>query len=137
MTESILMWIIDQFGGLENLILSGVALVAAKFLVPWLKKGTRMRYATHLTHLADEITDDLLARYPDKDWSRILEESVETIRKELGVTDLSEKRLNFTSKKKREHKTKVATRIASAALSRKRLSSEEKKALAKVLNERK
>jgi hypothetical protein len=113
--EAILTWLLNQFGGLHNVVITAVVLLTAKVALPWLQAGTRMRYAAHLSHLADEITDDLIARYPDNRWTQVLDDAVDAVLKELGVNDLSEKRMNGAKLKKKKI---IAERVVGAAINR-------------------
>lgn len=133
--EAILTWLLNQFGGLDNVVITAAVLLTARVLLPWLQTGTRMRYATHLSHLADEITDDLLARYPASEWVRALDGAVDAVLKELGVDDLSEKRMSAAKLKK---KKVIAERIVGAAVERCRsgMNDTEEAEVLKALRER-
>lgn len=60
----------------------GLALVTyltKNFLVPYLKTGNRARYAQYISAIADDLTDDLKARYPKNEWLEHLDEAVDRI----------------------------------------------------------
>ena len=84
--------------------LSSPALVtwfAKKYLVPWLQVERRRRYAEYIAVMADEITDDLIQRYPDNSWMKKLDEAVDKLIAICGIDP------------------EIARRAVSAALSRK------------------
>ena len=53
--------------------------VANKYIIPFLKIGKRKQYAQYIATIADEITDDLKNKYPEKDWFKHLDSAKETI----------------------------------------------------------
>ena len=59
---------------------------ANKYVLPFLKVGKRKRYAELIATIADEITDDLMARYPEKEWLRHLDEAVDAL---MAVCDIA------------------------------------------------
>ena len=78
-----------------------VTYLVKTFLLPYLKMGNRARYAQYISIIADEITDDLRARYPNSEWLEHLDEAVDRI---IEVCEIS---------------PEVARRAARAAVSRK------------------
>ena len=91
----------------ENAILTflglAVVFVGKNYLLPFLRIESRRRYAHWIAHLADEITDDLVARYPDNAWLKFVDDSIDKLMEVCGI----------------EHE--VAERAVSSALSRKKL----------------
>lgn len=53
--------------------------VTNKYVLPFLKIGKRQQYAQHIAVIADEVTDDLMNRYSDKDWLKHLDEAVDVV----------------------------------------------------------
>ncbi|HEQ98795.1 MAG TPA: hypothetical protein ENO22_05590 [candidate division Zixibacteria bacterium] len=140
--EDVVMWVIERFGGIDNIVYVGLGLFISKFLVEWLKVGTRKRYFHWLAGLADEITDNLIASYPDSEWIDRVDGYIDFFIEKLGFPDYSTKRVppvpSAKLQKKIEEKKQIATRIISGALSRKALkgviTSEELSKAAKKLN---
>ena len=58
--------------------------IATKYIIPFLKVGKRQRLAELIAMIADEITDELRAKY-DKDWAKHLDQAVDKIIMILGV----------------------------------------------------
>ena len=75
--------------------------VANKYVIPFLKIGKRKQYAQYVATIADEITDDLKNRYPEKDWVKHLDSAIDTL---ISICNIS---------------PQVARRAISASLSRK------------------
>ncbi|RKX23228.1 MAG: hypothetical protein DRP51_00980 [Candidatus Zixiibacteriota bacterium] len=92
--------IIDLVGGLGAIIMITAAWVARKYLVPFLKVESRRRYAAYIAAIADEVTDELRLKYPDKSWAVYLDEAVDKI---IRICDIS---------------PEVARRAAAASISR-------------------
>jgi len=61
--------------------------VANKYIIPFLKIGKRERYASLITTLADEITDELCVKYPDKKWLDYLDQAVNKLRELCDISD--------------------------------------------------
>ena len=66
--DSILLSAANWLGLIGTISLTLVTYLAKKFLVPFLKIGNRTRHAQYISVIADDITDDLRARYPDNEW---------------------------------------------------------------------
>lgn len=86
--------------GSVGLILAGH--VVNKYLLPFLNIGHRRKYAEYIAGIADEVTDDLRERYPDKTWLSHLDEAVDALIRICGVSE------------------EVARRAVNAALARRR-----------------
>lgn len=93
--------IINLAGGMGAIILIVVTWVTKMYLVPLLKMENRRRYAAYIAAIADEITDELRLKYPDKSWVVYLDEAVDKI---IRICDIDQD---------------VARRAISAAISRK------------------
>lgn len=59
--------------------------VAQKYVIPFLSVGKRHRYAEYIAAIADELTDDLTGRYPDRQWLEHLDEAVDQLIAICGV----------------------------------------------------
>ena len=82
--------ILSQAGSWGGL-LGSVALVLAtyvanKYVIPFLKVGKRQKYAQFIATIANEVTDDLRNRYPDKKWLKYLDEAVDRLIAICGVS---------------------------------------------------
>lgn len=66
--------------------------VGLRYLAPFLKVGERKRYASWIAVIADEVTDALVARYPDKRWLERLDEAVDVLAEICGVDQKISKR---------------------------------------------
>lgn len=72
-------------------ILGSVAMLLAgwaanRYVIPFLKVGKRQQYAQFIATIADEVTDDLRSRYPDKKWLEYLDEAVDRLIAICGVS---------------------------------------------------
>ncbi|KPL04302.1 MAG: hypothetical protein AMJ73_04380 [candidate division Zixibacteria bacterium SM1_73] len=72
-----------------------------KHLIPYLNTELKRRMAEYILVIADEVTDQLVAKYPKNDLLRWLDQAVDKIQQITGVSE------------------EVATRAAQAALARK------------------
>lgn len=89
------------------LAIAGVVLTFAitslgkKYLVPFLKIGKRKVYAQHILLIADEITDELRIKYPDKSWIKYLDEAVDKIMKVCNISqDVAKRAVNAAVSRK-------------------------------------
>jgi len=74
-------------GGVWGILSVVVAYLAKNYLVPLLEIERNRRYAEWIARIADEVTDDLVERYPDKKWIEFLDESVDKIMDICGISD--------------------------------------------------
>lgn len=72
--------------------LTVLAWLSKKFLVPTLKSNTNKNVAEHLLIIADDVTDCLATRYPDKPWLEWLDVAVDEIRRITGVSEETARR---------------------------------------------
>jgi hypothetical protein len=93
--------IIALLGGGGAIFSALVVWLARQYLVPYLAVEKRRRYAEYIALIADEVTDDLIRKYPESDWMKRLDEAVDKIMEICGIED------------------EIARRAASAAISRK------------------
>ena len=61
--------------GSVGLVLAGH--IANKYVIPYLKIGKRQQYAQYIAVIADEVTNDLKEKYPEKDWIKHIDEAVD------------------------------------------------------------
>lgn len=60
--------------------------LANKYVIPFLKVGKRKQYARYIAAIADELTDDLKNRYPEKEWLKHIDEAVDSLISICGVS---------------------------------------------------
>ncbi len=71
--------ILDLAGGVWGALGVITAYLTKKYLVPLMQVEKRRRYATWIAAIADEVTDDLRARYPGHSWLERLDEAVDRV----------------------------------------------------------
>jgi hypothetical protein len=77
--------------------------VVKKYMIPFLNTELKKRMAEYILLIADEVTDQLVAKYPKNELLKWLDQAVDKIMEITGVSK------------------EVATRAAQAALARKRI----------------
>lgn len=82
--ESFLLQPTSWLGVLGSLAVIVFGHVATRYVIPFLRVGKRQRYAELIALLADEITDELQAKY-DKDWTKYLDQAVDKLILILGI----------------------------------------------------
>lgn len=91
-------------------VIAILLLVATKYVIPWLKVARRKAYADHIFRIADDITDDLIERYPDNKWLNFLDQAVDKLMEICNVNKSVAKRaVNAQVTKKKNGDTKIAT----------------------------
>lgn len=60
--------------------------VANKYIIPFLKIGKRKHYAQYISTIADEITDDLRTKHPQKEWLKHLDSAVDML---ISICEIS------------------------------------------------
>ncbi len=60
--------------------------LANRYVIPFLKVGRRQKYAGYIATIADELTDELCLKYPDKKWLSHLDEAVDGLMAICGVS---------------------------------------------------
>lgn len=88
-------------GGIGTVFMAVIIWFAKKYLVPFLEVERRHQYAGYIATIADEITDDLVRKYPDEPWAKYFDEAVDRI---IDICKID---------------ADIARRAVSAALSRK------------------
>ncbi len=76
--------------------------VANKYVIPYLKTGKKRRYAEFIAMIADEVTDDLRQRYPEKEWLKHIDEAIDSL---ISICDID---------------SEIAERAINAAVARRR-----------------
>jgi len=71
--------LIGLMGGMGALFITIVTWFAKKYLVPFLEVEKRRIYARYIASIADEITDELVQKYPDKEWLKYFDQAVDKI----------------------------------------------------------
>ncbi|MEA3296559.1 MAG: hypothetical protein U9R56_01700 [candidate division Zixibacteria bacterium] len=84
--ESILLSSGSWLGFLGSVVLALTAHLARKYIIPFLKIGKRQKYAYYIATIADEITDDLRTRYPNKQWLQHIDEAIDRL---IEICDIS------------------------------------------------
>ncbi|MDD4052781.1 MAG: hypothetical protein PHR28_12905 [candidate division Zixibacteria bacterium] len=79
----------------------GVAYLAKRYLVPLLQVEKRRKYAGWIAAIADELTDDLKARYPEKAWLEELDRAIERLIEICGIErDIAERAIRASAVRK-------------------------------------
>ena len=86
MFEAILGHSGSWLGLLGTVALTLTGYVANRYIIPFLKVGKRQKYAQYVAAIADELTDALRARHPEKEWLEHLDEAVDTLAAICGVS---------------------------------------------------
>ena len=102
MFESIFTSVVGWTGMVGSVILMVVGYIGKKYLIPYLVVAKRRQYAIWIAAIADELTDDLKARYPNNEWIHKLDAAVDRL---MDVCDI---------------KKVIAKRAVSAAVARKK-----------------
>lgn len=79
MFENIVTNVVAWTGLIGTVILLLVTRFTKKYLIPFLLVGKRREYARWIAFIADEVTDDLRARYPENEWLKHLDEAIDRI----------------------------------------------------------
>ena len=93
--------LINIAGGIGAVFMTLLIWFAKKYLAPFLEVEKRRRYAKFIATIADEVTDDLVRRYPNDSWAKFFDQAVDKI---IEICHID---------------SEVARRAASAAMSRK------------------
>jgi len=74
-------------GLLGSIGLTLAAYLANRYVIPFLKVGKRQKYARFIAVIADELTDELRVKYPDRQWLQHLDEAVDRLAEICGVSN--------------------------------------------------
>lgn len=69
-----------------------ITFTAKKYLVPFLLVERNRRYAEWIARIADEVTDDLVRRYPDEQWLKFLDQAVDRVMEICGISEETARR---------------------------------------------
>ena len=70
---------ISWVGVLGSTALLFAGYVTKRYVLPFLKVGKRQKYAQFIAAIADEVTDDLIRKYPGKKWLEYLDEAIDQL----------------------------------------------------------
>ena len=84
--ETIARYADSWLGVLGSVGLLLVSYVAKKYIIPYLSVGHRQKYAEFIAAIADEVTDELRSKYPEKEWLAHLDEAIDKLMEICGVT---------------------------------------------------
>lgn len=95
-------WItVNTFHAFGAILLLFLGWAVKRYLIPFLDTELKKKMAEYVLLIADEVTDQLVAKYPQNEFLRWLDQAVDKIMEITGVSQ------------------EVATRAAQAALARK------------------
>jgi len=60
--------------------------MANRYVIPFLKVGKRQKFAGYIAAIADELTDELRHKYPDRKWLTHLDEAVDSLVAICGIS---------------------------------------------------
>ncbi len=84
------MWLTDNSGVfvaiVASIVLMSALYLVRRYILPLLKIEQNRRYAEWIAKIADEITDDLVGQYPERDWAKMLDELVDGVIRICGVS---------------------------------------------------
>lgn len=99
--ESIFSQASSWLGLLGSLGLTLATYLANRYVIPYLQVGQRQRYAEYIGTIANEVTDELRAKYPESEWLKHLEEAVNTLIAICGITpDIARRAINAAAARK-------------------------------------
>ncbi|MFQ5606484.1 MAG: hypothetical protein ACE5GA_00950 [Candidatus Zixiibacteriota bacterium] len=93
-------------GGVGSAALAVIGWVGSRHLVPLLQVGKRKQFAQWIAVIADEVTDALVARYPNKRWLEALDEAVDSLVEICGVSqEISRRAVDAALARKNNNRT--------------------------------
>ncbi|MFQ6008155.1 MAG: hypothetical protein ACE5K8_04310 [Candidatus Zixiibacteriota bacterium] len=99
--ESILSQAGSWGGLLGSLALVLASYLANRYVIPFLQVGKRQHYAQFVATIADEVTDDLRTKYPNKQWLKHLDEAVDRLIEICGVSrEIARRAINAAAARK-------------------------------------
>ena len=88
-------------GGVTSALTAVIGWVGLKYLAPLLQVGKRRQYAQWIALIADEVTDALVARYPNNRWVERINEAVDDLCNATGInTDISRRAVDAALSRK-------------------------------------
>jgi hypothetical protein len=73
-------------GGIWVVLSIVVVWMTKKHLVPLLAIERHRRYAEWIARIADEVTDDLVQKYPNERWAKFLDNAVDKVMEITGIS---------------------------------------------------
>ena len=73
-------------GMLGTLGLTLATYLANRYVIPFLNVGKRYKYAGYIATIADDLTDELRLKYPEKSWLAHLDEAIDGLVAICGVS---------------------------------------------------
>ena len=77
--------ILTLAGGLWGVVGVVITYTARQYLVPLMQVEKKRRYAGWIAAIADELTDDLMVRFPGKTWLEELDKAIDKIIEICGI----------------------------------------------------
>lgn len=93
--------ILSLAGGMGTVFMAVIIYLTKKYLAPYLMVESRRTYARYIASIADDLTDDLITRYPSNKYLGYIDEAVDKI---IEICNIDEE---------------IARRAVSAAFARK------------------
>lgn len=94
--------ILSLAGGIWAALGVLVSYAAKKYLVPLMQVEKHRRYAKWISAIADEVTDDLVVRYPGRKWLAELDRAVDKIIDICGIDrDVADRAIKAAAGRKR------------------------------------
>ncbi len=92
----------NSWGGLlGSVALMLATYLAQRYVIPFLKVGKRERYAQFIATIADEVTDALSNKYPNKEWLKHLDEAIDSLIAICGVSqEIAERAVSAAAARK-------------------------------------
>lgn len=84
--ESIFSHAGSWLGLLGSVGLTLATYLANRYVIPFLRIGKRQQYALYIGNIADDVTDELRGKYPQKEWLKHLDEAIDTLMMICGIT---------------------------------------------------
>ena len=86
MFDSLLNGMTSWTGLLGTIGLTLASYLAKRYVIPFLEVGRRRRYAEYIAHIADDVTDELKSKYPEKIWMNHLDEAINRLMAIVGIS---------------------------------------------------
>ncbi len=74
-------------GLLGSVGLAMATYLANKYVIPFLSVGKRHKYAEYIATIAEDVIDELRAKYPEREWLKHLDEAVDQLIDICGISD--------------------------------------------------
>lgn len=81
-----------EIGGIPFLMLV-IGFLAGRYIKPWIHKNQeRLARAQEIAFIADRITDEMLAQFPGKPWTKWLDKAVDKLIRACDLKDAEDSR---------------------------------------------